>query len=325
VIAGGRTERPCADTGSCAGPLQAAQRDGAAFEPSTGQWHPIADAPTSFAAGGPAGTNAVVAGGDLYVLEAGTDHDPSAFLRYRSDADRWTRLPVPRDRSATLVAGDHEVFAVPAGSDGRSVRIERFETGRNSGTWRTLPADPLGTTDFRQATWFDGRLMLAGPPLATSPGSDAGNVRITWWDPASDTWTRPAVGRVTGRDPATVGDRIVWPGNGGARSSSLGGIFDPAAERWSSLPDPLGRDGLDRASGLVVGSRIIAGDPAAAEPGGRGQLLDPVSRSWTAIPPLPGPDRFDPALGASIDEILVWGGGTATEKNLADGYLLRVP
>ena len=323
VIAGGRTEHPCADTSSCAGPLQAAQRDGAWFEPSTGQWHAIAEAPTSFAADGPGGTNVAVAGGDVYVLERGTDHDPAAFLRYRADTDRWTRLALPRDHSATLVAGDRQVFAVPDGSADTSVRIQRFDTGQDSGSWQTLPADPLGTTDFRQATWFDGKLMLAGPPLATRPGSNAGKIRITWWDPANDTWTRPTVGKVTGRDPETVGDRIVWPGNGGGTGSSLGGIFDPAAERWSSLPDPVDRDGLDRASGLVVGSRVVVGDPSAASAGGRGQLLDPVTRHWTAIPPLPGPDRFDPALGASVDEILVWGGGTATGTNRADGYLLR--
>ena len=324
VVVGGRTEQPCPDTGSCAGPLRAAERDGASFEPSTGKWTAIAEAPTSLSADSPQGTNAVVVAGDLYVLVAGTAHDQAAFLRYGPAADRWTRLALPADHSATVVAGKDEVFAVPNGSDGGRVRVQEFAAGQDSGSWHTLPADPLGKADFRQATWFDGRLMLAGPPLATNPGSAGADVRITWWNPDTDTWSKPVTGKVTGDDPTTVGSRIVWPGNGAGRTSTSGGILDPAAEHWSKLPSPLDRDGLDRASGLVAGSRIVVGDPAASPAGGRGQLLDPASREWTAIPPLPGPDRFGSALAASGDDILVWGGGTATE-NLADGYLLRLP
>ncbi|WP_344806844.1 Kelch repeat-containing protein [Microlunatus ginsengisoli] len=269
----------------------------------------------------------MVVGNAAYVLIEKTEQEAAALLRYEPTADRWARLALPSDPSATLVAGDHRVFAVPGFSDGKAVRLQALDTASAEVSWRTLPADPLGSADYRQATWFDGRLMLAGPPLATGSGGAAARVRITWWDQDSDTWTKPVDGKVTGWDPTTVGARIVWPGHGDATSGSAasGGIYDPDADRWADLPDPLDLDGLDRASGLVVGSRIVIGEPSAGADSGRGQLLDPVSRHWTAIAPLPGPPRFAAATAASVDEIFVWGGGTAKEENLADGYLLRVP
>jgi hypothetical protein len=327
VVTGGRTDRPCPPAASCAGPVKPAERDGAAFDPTTGVWSVIAAAPTPIS-----GRNVAVVDHQLYVLVEATDVEPAAFVRYDPGADRWDRLPVPSQNWSTLVSADELVIAV-AGSDEHRASVD-LALDPKTKTWRRLRDDPLGPSFDREATWFDGRLLLAAKDLVDNPGADGpALVRLAWWDPDSDAWSAPTETELIGWGPRAVGDRVVWPdtdsadggeiGNWG-RSYDAGGILDPATGSMSALPTAPDRDGLV-ASGLVVGSRVVVGpDLGARRTRHGGHLLDPATRSWTRLAPLPGSDRSAEVVAANDHTIFVWGGGSTDSNNLADGYLLRI-
>ncbi len=319
VLAGGWSVPPCPDGASCAPPEEPALRDGAAFDPSTGTWSPLPDAPSPISDPG----RSVVVGRRWYVLTAdlGLPDSPDAFLCYDADQHRWAQLPPPPRTDVTLIGTEPAGVIAIGGSDEQGQTADfRFDLER--GRWVRLPDDPLGPCFDREGVWLGDRLLLAGRDLVASPGSERPALaRLALWQPESGRWTRGPDTEVIGSGPRWVGERVVWPMTGAAdggrvgnwgRPYPFGAILDPADDRWTTLPEPPAGRGLGSGA-LQLGSRIAVG----------GQLLDPVTLAWTLVPESPTLGRVGAAVLPGGNAILVWGG--ADEKtNFADGYLLRL-
>ena len=310
VVVGGDDGPPCPPTADCAVPAGAALRDGATFDPATGDWEQIADAPTPILA-----PVTAVLGSTLYLLTEFPRPDvPAAFLAYDVKTDRWSTLPLPPDGAGRLVAHGDVLLSVP-GSDEQVTAVDSWFDPATS-TWHRVPDDPLGPSFDRSMVVVDGSVLLTAKDLVPSPGAEGpALVRMAELDPTRTTWTVLPDSEVIGSDPVSVAGRLVFPDVGGADGGEVGnwgrtywhgGIYDPGAATWEDLPAVPGRTSWPR---VVVGERIKVGDV----------LLDPVDRTTTVLPADPWGAADSPAVAASPTTIFAWGGmadGSTT------GYLL---
>ena len=305
VVVGGDDGPPCPPNTDCAVPTGEWRRDGATFDPATGVWEQIADAPLEI----PWATTAVV-DGVLYLLTDRGSDGPSALLAYDVTTDRWATLPMPPDGSGRLVEHGDVLLSVPASDESGAAVDSWFDP--TTSTWHRLPEDPLGPSYDRSVVVVDGRVILTAKDLVPSPGSGTPSlVRLAELDPTLTTWTVLPDSKVIGSDPVSVAGRLVFPDVGGADGGAVGGwgrpypyggIYDPASGTWADLPEVKGRSSWPR---LVMGDRVRVGDV----------LLDPADGSTTAVPAHPWTDADSPVVAASPSTILAWGGGAA-------GYLL---
>ncbi|MFD3444088.1 hypothetical protein ACFDTO_05750 [Microbacteriaceae bacterium 4G12] len=327
VVVGGMTSEPCADTADCE--ITAFPRsDGAAFDPESGAWTRIADAPA------PVAGQVAVIGDRMFVMTVvsgpgGTE--ARSFLAYDPRNDAWEQLrPAPPVWGALVTAGDHILSIAPSDENTRAIDAV-FDP--STGAWRELPDDPLGPSYDRQAVWLGDRLLLTAKDLVENPGAaepSLSRLAVLEGSPASPESLRWRVlpdSDIIGYDPMAVAGRVVFPDMGSAdggavdgwgRSVDFGGILDPATLSWRPLPEPPAGPGLERyathtRTSLRIGDRaLVAGH----------LLLDPVTEDWLFVPVLPGPDRTEGTLVTNDDAVLLWG-GAADGANRADGYLLR--
>ena len=135
VLVGGSDAPPCPPTAACTVPRVAPLADGAAYDPATGAWRAIADAPSALRA------EPELIDGSAYLWIAGENgrpNAPSAFLAYRIDEDRWEQLDLP-----TRDLGWHESSPRTTGSSPTVRRLRRRAAGLRlrdrTSTWRELP------------------------------------------------------------------------------------------------------------------------------------------------------------------------------------------
>jgi hypothetical protein len=332
VIVGGWSDQPCQDTNDCAY-SESAQRDGASFNPYTGEWSPIASAPLPVSQ-----YSSAVVNGDLYVfaydvsgggLKIGADGQLQvSFLRYNPREDAWTRLPEPLSGGTLVAAGDRMLSI--SRSDENVVGVDAvFDT--KSSTWTALPDDLLGPGYDREAVWLGGSLLLSAKPLDKVSSDGPSLVRLATLDSTFTSWTVLPDTEISGIGPLAVAGVVVFPFYGTTSEGvalrpseqpvAEGGIFNPADQTWTALPDlPHGTHLTEYSNGhqpQAVGGRVLLG----------GQfLLDPVTAEVTALPPQTWDDRSEATVITGPDSILVWGGVTHDDAgavaNHANGYLL---
>jgi hypothetical protein len=106
-------------------------RDGAAYDPATGAWRPIAAAPV-----GVGDRFAHVMAGDRMVLL----RDTGAWLMYDSGSDTWSGLPSPARpvHQPSLAVDGHLLYAVTSNGPPGPVAVLDLDTE----TWSTLPVSP---------------------------------------------------------------------------------------------------------------------------------------------------------------------------------------
>ena len=331
VIVGGWSDRPCPPLADC-DYGESAQQDGASYNPYTDMWQRIASAPVPVSQ-----FSSVVLGGDLYLLtygvadgglKIGTNGQPLlTFLRYNSAADVWSTLPTPPSHGPLVAAGDR-LLVIP-GSDENVAGVDAVFDPADQ-TWTALPDDPLGPSFDRGAVWLGDSLLLTGKDLVESAGSEGPSLlRLATLDSSLTTWSTLPNAEIIGYYPLAVAERVVFPfygtADGGAEGAwehqfAYGGIFNPADQSWSALPElPAGSSVDDYADGalvVTVGDRVVLG--------GR-LLLDPVAGELTALPEPGWTGRSEATVIAGPDSILVWGGAiydSTAGTNHADGYLL---
>jgi hypothetical protein len=324
LVVGGFSGPACPANADCTVAEDPALRDGAVFDPDTGTWTRIAEAPVPVS-----GDNAVVLDCALYLLtaQAWRIGEPESVLRYDPEADAWTELPAPPGTVARLVAAGDRLLAVSTTDELAPIHDWIFVPG--TGEWEPLPDDPLGPSFDREAAWMDDALLLTAKDLVASPGSDKpALVRLARFDLDTREWTELPTSDIIGWAPTPVGELVVFPLTGTAdggevnnwgRDVPFGAILDPASGTWRGLPDPPPGGGL-------LGELLVAGKLTVVG----GHLLDPATGQWTLVPDLPPPDRTAAASAADADRIFVWGGATATQnpdatENLGDGYVLTLP
>jgi hypothetical protein len=318
VVFGGWSSSPCPPNASCVEPEEPALRDGASFDPATGSWRPIADAPVPVA-----GPGVVVADGRVYVLTPDQNRadSPASFLSYDIGRDIWRKLPRPPVDGA-LVAADGMVLIIGSTDDQRGAVDAMFDPRK--GSWREIPADPLGPSYDREAVWIGDRLLLAAKEFVPNPGSEGPSlVRLAVLDRTLVTWSALPDSEIIGWSPVAVAGRVVWPSPGSAdgggswgRSYAEGAIFDPSTGSWQPLPvPPRGWTPGLSCCALAVAGRVLVG----------GHLLDPLTREWTRVPMLPGGPRRAATVAAGPDTPHGLGGVLEKEGRtiLATGYLLR--
>ncbi len=326
VVVGGMTSEPCADTADCE--ITAFPRsDGAAFDPKSGVWTRIADAPA------PVAGQVSVVGDRMFVqtvVSGPGGAETRSFLAYDPRDDTWEQLrPAPPVWGALVTAGDR-ILSIAASDENMPAIDAVFDPSTRA--WRELPDDPLGPSYDRQAVWLGDRLLLTAKDLVENPGTtepSLSRLAVLEGSPASPESLRWRVlpdSDIIGFDPTAVAGRVVFPdvgsADGGAvdgwgRSVDFGGILDPATLSWRPLPEPPTGPGLERYA-IHTRTSLRIGDRALVA----GHLLDPVTEDWLPVPALPGPFRTEATLVANEGAALLWG-GAADGANRADGYLLR--
>jgi hypothetical protein len=275
-------------------------RDGAAYDPRTRSWRPIAPAPVGVHLG-----TAVVAGGRVYVsvpIRPGGFASRRILLAYRIGEDRWERLPSPPARGYVQLVAAGERLVVfgarsRAGPPGYVLR-----SGERA--WRPLPDDPFPRRWPRGLFWNGRRLVLIttvplGPDAQGRPLARAATLRLSArrWRRLPDSkdvlygqlqWVR-------------VGSRLVSPelddGSGRFRwGRPLGGILDPERGVWSDLPELPATFDFEFGSGVLTRTLGTYQFP-------HGWVLDMAAGRWLLIPRLPTGWGFE------------WGGATAVGMN----------
>ena len=299
LVVGGETGTTCPPSADCQQPNDSAA-EGAALDPVTGRWSPIADAPLPI----PASSPSAFVSGRLFVRVDAT------LLSYDVDADRWHRLPRRVSPWYDLVADDNRLILV-SGSDEGSVRPDlAYDVAADA--WARLPEDPIGAAFDRGMVATDRGLLLLAKELVANPGGGdrPSIVLAALLDPGSGTWERlPNSDQLGGGRWAVFGDRVVdasvgstdgggpEPGDYG-REVPFGGVLDLATKTWSRLPDPP----RERDRGWVVDA-VGPGLVAAG-----GWFYDDGAATWTPVPRPPGgPERPGPAVWAGDRLVVVTG------------------
>lgn len=331
LVVGGWSDQPCPPTADCAY-SEPAQRDGASFNPYSGVWARIASAPVPVSE-----YSSAVVNGDLFlfaydVADGGLQVDEDgqmlvSFLHYNLKSDAWTTLPSPPSGGRLVAAGDR-VLSI-SGSDENIVGPDAVFDPETS-TWTVLPDDPLGPSYDREAVWLGDSLLLSAKALKSVGEDGPSLVRLATLNGTFTSWSALPDTRITGIGAIAVAGLAVFPFYGttdqgvalgaGDKAFAEGGIFNPADQTWSILPDlPADTPLLEYANGRppqAVGDQVLIG--------GR-FLLDPVAHDVTALPQPSWGERGEATVITGADSILVWGGATYDDfagENRADGYLL---
>jgi Galactose oxidase, central domain len=168
-------------------------------------------------------------------------------------------------------------------------------------TWRKLAPIPssLGgnLTDSGSYAVWTGKVMVAWGFFGHGGGAHGGgSLAAATYNPAANSWTTgtvaPAQAPLFGDAFWTGKEMIVWgssPASGASPGHLEGFAYDPATQRWSTLPaSPLGRAGRDSMLAAWTGSYLVVG-------GGDGSAglqkdaaaYDPVTSRWIRLPDAP--------------------------------------
>ena len=305
VVVGGRTGRPCAPGTRCV-PVGDLQRDGAAYDPETATWRPIADAPA------PVEGSAVWSGSEVVV--AGT----AGTYAYEPDTDVWRtlgRARVPTESAPPVVTEEGIVYSSYfQGARGGSPDLV---LDPDSGTWSRLPRDPFGESYDRSVAWDGGRLWLLSMSVDEHVGASSGapsrlavlegGIREGTWRVVEEQTPRLTYGQLLW----SSGDRLVVT----PASRWAGQVYDPATRTWTTTPagtEPPGCALPPTGPGLEW---VAGGGPTLVAAAGRTAYVG-------SCPGLPDPD----VAAWAGEDLLGWGGpnedhsaGTATGYRTGDG------
>lgn len=228
--------------------------DGAAFDPATSSWRPLAPAPLPESSSIP---HALAVDGGVLVAR-----DRSAAV-WNPAADTWRAVedaPGPVD---DLAGGGQLAVSYSARA------VLDVATGR----WRPLPDPPLALS--RPATaWTGSRLVVVGDrgPSQTSPVSNPGSLVL---DPTNGAWQEtddPPIGGAEAVAAAFDGARVVAVNYDGTAAA-----LDPVTGRWRELPPVPFRfyENAPTAAATKSGLTIV-------EIAGTAAVLD--GEAWTPLP-----------------------------------------
>ncbi len=232
---GGHTGPPCPPNADCA-VLDDTARDGAAYDPDSDSWRPIADAPIDL----DRVAAHVMVDGELVV------GDHQAWWSYTPGSDTWAELPAPPVAAGPETAHGGLVYT----HDQRRVHSLDLATR----TWSALPEDPLAPR-LRDGSVFatDDGLVLTGVNYEETAPDEPTLTQADLWDGSS--WRRlPRTGMI-GPLYHWTGERLVGLEIGGADGGQVNGwdrwyphagALDVATGRWSEIPGIPGYEDLAR-------------------------------------------------------------------------------
>lgn len=325
VVVGGTSAEACPPAADCVEPAGAPHRDGAVFDPSTGTWTTISDAPVPLGFG-----SGAVAGGRIFLLlwDIGSSHPAvrAAFVSYDPARDTWTELPPPPGEDMlTLTEAGSTIVAYQSSQE----YVVGHDFVFDDGKWSELPADPLRPSYDRSIVATPHGLVLLGIEHVSNPGGERPNLyRAALLD--GDAWHRLPDSEVVGWNPiwSWTGGRVVNAAtasadggevNGWGRSYPAGGILELGTRSWSDLPRP-----PDPAAGMssipyVAGPLAIASD---------GWVFDSRTDGWTRLPEPDGAPDGEAAAAWVGAGLFLWGGVVYDDRGsrlLARGWSWEAP
>jgi hypothetical protein len=294
VVVVGGWDFLCPPGADCAMPQDQAFADGAAFDPASGTWREIADAPLPLR-----NADSTVVDGVLYVFAS----EGRTLMRYRPDDDKWDTLDdAPELPNHTLTEAGGDLVAVSTSDENGAHPDWRYDPAADS--WHQLPEDPLSPSFDRQVVADGDELLLFATPI------DAGNeVRSTRAARlAGDRWEVLPDGLGPGYRAWPVDDVVVIEPHFGPDG---GGVFTPATDTWSELPS------LPEGSITITG--VLGAERAIYEAPG-GWVLDAADGEWHEVPQLDL--RQSSATTAAGRDMFVFGGERWDARADGDGELL---
>jgi hypothetical protein len=296
--------------------------NGASYNPANDTWSPIR---SDSSAPRQAFAQAVWTGSEMFTfggvdVNYVTSYDPNygnltqwlwvperTGRSYHLTNDFWTWRGIPDGsgpningrRYGTLAWTGSEVIA--CGGEGLNetnyfpyARADGQAYNMSSGTWRTLPAAPLGGGVDSQSTWMGNQLFVSDPAgsarAAYSPSSNSWSVLPNYFGPTP----------LKQNDPSAIWtgkEMIIWGGLVNGVVSNRGRRYNPTTALWTEISTTNAPSARMRHSAVWTGSRMIVwggdggGDPLyPAVVYSTGGAYDPVTDTWTALPAAP----FDP-------------------------------
>jgi hypothetical protein len=253
--------------------------------------------------------------------------------RYNPATKTWTPLsttnaPSPRSLHAAVWTGTEMI--VWGGTHGRP----RSAFGADGGsynpatnTWTPLPPSPLRPRIGAAAVWTGEDVIIWGGFGGTDARAEFFGDGARY-NPKTKTWTLlPAAGAPSprwGHSLVWTGhDVLVWGGEGGTSGAPLndGARFEPAANRWSSLPTAGAPSPRTYHGTAWTGKEMIVwggqGAGVLYRDGGR---FDPATGAWTRLPLAGAPSaRESPGAFWTGTGLVVWGGNDAQSQPAWDG------
>ncbi|WP_109509803.1 hypothetical protein [Nocardioides speluncae] len=296
LFVGGEIDNLCPPGADCSQPSTYA-RDGAAYDPVSGTWRRIADAPVTVAAHTPhamVGDNLVIIG------------DDGLWHAYDTSEDRWRGLPEPPGKArgeglARLSAYDGRVYTLGP------IAVQVLDLAK--GDWSALPvspAQPRLESHYVTAT-PEGVVVVGLDSTQPNDGIKPSYLLAEVWD--GESWRRLERSDMLGGYGGWhwTGERLVslYLGcmdggevNGYGRCIPTGGILDPGTGTWASLPDAPAEGSGGWSLNAAEGSRMVSW----------GYLYDDRTGRWTKVPRPAGAPRDGTAAVWAAGTLIAFGG-----------------
>lgn len=220
---------------------------------------------------------------------------------WKSLSSGWSSLappPVARASGVSVWTG-RELFHWGGNTDcDRTIHADGALFDPAAGTWRRMPAGPLGGRSLAGATWTGKEVFVWGGWTFGSAGAGS-----TGWgggalfDPATGKWRVLPPAPLSPRMPAAVvwtgSEVLVWGSDDrpAAPQQREGAAYDPKLGTWRLLPRaPLGLNeaqGLWTGQELVVFGALLDGDNWSDTKHAQGIAYDPEANSWRRLPEYP--------------------------------------
>jgi hypothetical protein len=178
-----------------------------------------------------------------------------------------------------------------------------------TGTWRKLPAAPIGKPPTHAVAVWTGSKMIIYGTRVTPSGIDRFNVAYL---PAYGTWQQLARGPRPDPDNDVNGGNVVaWTGSQMLVLGITAAAYNPAANTWR----PLATGGPGPTDGAVsgwTGTQELVWGGVCCAPSNSGMAYDLAANAWSRLPASPLAPRAFPAGAWTGSELVVAGGSART-------------
>ena len=279
--------------------------DGAAFDPSTGEWRPIPPRPVSGRV-----MHAVWTGEELITFGTeGISLEPiTTGAAFNPATGQWRNVSLPPSSEVMqdVVWTGQRVLAWQAGGSASPGALYDPMTDR----WTPIPANSVpGAVSAGRAIWTGEELAVQGA-LAPASGGPV-EPRLFLFDPDQESW------RVSSALPGELAMwpylSPVWSGQEVLLTSNKAGsdalatyAYDPRLDQWRTVASPEISEGSTYSRGVRLDDgRVIV---RVTNPEGPLQIFDPKSGQWSSSGPAPGAmPTPDGALVSTGGSVFHWG------------------
>jgi hypothetical protein len=264
--------------------------DGAAYDPATDTWRPIAAGflePRIYHSAVWTGTEMIIWG-----------RRASGGARYNPVADAWSPLsphdePTVRQMHSAVWTGTEMIIWSGAGPGLLAVQPGGARYNPATDVWTPLSRDGEPAPRERHATVWTGQEMVVWGGETEDPAPDrplVGTIRRglndgAAYDPERDAWRQIAPAALN----PSIGHTAVWTGTEMIVFGGIPGAFaryDPASDRWAAMalptePVPNVRSMFGHTAVWTGSEMIVYGDGDGLWPGAR---YNPASDAWSLLP-----------------------------------------